>query len=74
MIGTIYYICNDAQGFSVGRHVESKTTDDFKPIKTNGDYAYMDFRKEKVFELIQPEKTNELVQQIVNQLKEFVNK
>lgn len=72
--GILYYICNDKNGFSVGNHVEPITEKEFLFLNETAIYSYFNFTEKEVFELIQPEKTNELVDQIVNQLKHFVNK
>jgi len=69
---TIYYICNDAQGFSIGNHVEPITEKKNLVLNETAIYSYFNFTEKEVFELIQPEKTNELVEQIVNQLKNFI--
>lgn len=69
--GNVFYICNDANGFSIGRHVKHKKDEDYKILPYN-EYAFFDFTKKKVFKLIVPEKRDELVVEIVKELKDFV--
>lgn len=69
----IYYVCNDVQGFSIGRHVNSIKEKDYKII-LNQNYAFFNFKKNEVFQLIDPNETEKVVDEIVNALKNFINK
>ncbi|KZE76710.1 hypothetical protein AV926_14975 [Myroides marinus] len=64
-----YYVCNDANGFSIGRNVSKKSSTDFKLLFKEKGYEYFDFSEDIVFELIKPEKRDELVGSIVDELK-----
>ncbi|UVD80098.1 PD-(D/E)XK nuclease family protein [Myroides albus] len=64
-----YYVCNDANGFSIGRNVKEKSSTDFKLLFQKNRYEYFDFSEDTVFELIKPEKRDELVGGIVDELK-----
>lgn len=68
-----YYLCNDKNGFSIGRHIENKTEDDFQ-ILFDKNYAFFDFTKPEVLQLIKPKESERLAGEIVDALKEFVNK
>lgn len=71
-----YYVCNDKNGFSIGLvnvdKKDKKEGENFEWILANK-YACFDF-SEEAFEIILPEKRDALVRQIVNALREFVNK
>lgn len=69
-----YYVCNDINGFSIGRNVKAKSKDDFKYLFEEKSYSYFDFSEEDVFTLIKPGKRDELVKDILVKLKEFVDK
>ena len=71
--GTTYYVCNDAQGFSIGRHVEPKTENDFK-LLFDSKYAFFDFSQFKVFQLIDPNESKKLIHEIVTEMKNFIQK
>lgn len=69
----LYYVCNDQIGFSIGRHKEHKSEDDFELLFDNK-YAFFDFSKPEVFQLIKPNESEKLAAEIVNTLKNFINK
>lgn len=70
---TSYYVCNDSNGFSIGRNVKEKSSTDFKPLFKEKRYEYFDFSEDTVFELIKPEKRDEVVENIVDELKGYLN-
>lgn len=67
----LYYICNDKNGFSIGRHIENKTEDDFQ-ILFDKNYAFFNFSQPEVFQLIKPNESEKLAGEIVNALKNFI--
>ncbi|MGS4344042.1 PD-(D/E)XK nuclease family protein [Myroides odoratus] len=69
-----YYVCNDTNGFSIGRNIKVKSKDDFKYLFEAENYSYFDFSEEDVFALIKPENRDELVEDIVVELKVFLSK
>lgn len=69
----LYYICNDKNGFSIGRHKEHKSEDDFQ-LLFDKKYAFFDFSKPEVFQLIKPNDSERLAGEIVDALKNFINK
>ncbi|MDM1094958.1 PD-(D/E)XK nuclease family protein [Myroides odoratimimus] len=69
-----YYVCNDNNGFSIGRNVKTKSKDDFQYLFKEKNYKYFDFSEEDVFALIKPENRDELVEDIVVELKVFLSK
>ncbi|WP_010249778.1 PD-(D/E)XK nuclease family protein [Myroides injenensis] len=68
-----YYVCNDTNGFSIGRNVKAKSKDDFKNLFESKKYSCFDFSEEDVFALIKPGKRDKLVKDIEAELKRFVN-
>lgn len=71
-LDVLYYVCNDKNGLSIGRHIENKTEDDFQ-ILFDKNYAFFDFSNQEVFQLIKPNQSEKLASEIVNALKNFVN-
>lgn len=71
--GKVYYVCNDQNGFSIGRHVEQKNNEDYK-LLFDHKYAFFDFSKPEVFQLIKPKESERLAGEIVDALKNFINK
>lgn len=65
--GIIYYVCNDKNGFSIGRHIEPKTDNDFIILFKGKNYKKFDS-----FELMIPQNNHLLIAKIVESLKEFV--
>lgn len=72
--GIIYYVCNDENGFSFGSLKQPQKEKKFEFLFKDRHYGWFDFTNDEVFELIKPEKRDELVGQMVDQLKDFVNK
>lgn len=71
--GQFYYVCNDKNGFSIGRDTDPKTKDDFKVLFMNNLYSYFDFSRREVFDLVNDKYRNELVSKIIGELKVFMN-
>ena len=67
----MYYVCNDGNGFSVGI-VSGEVNKEFVVIQGMSIYAYFDFSKREVFELIKPENSQKLIDEIFIELKGFV--
>lgn len=67
----MYYVCNDGNGFSVGI-VSGEVNKEFVVIQGMSIYAYFDFSKWEVFELIKPENSQKLIDEIFTELKGFV--
>jgi len=69
----LYYVCNDKNGFSIGRHVDNKTEADFQ-ILFDKNYAFFDFSRHEVFQLMNTNESEKLAREIINALTNFINK
>lgn len=76
--GKLYYLCNDAKGFSVGLvkpNIE-KTNEDYKFLGLGGNnqyFSYFDFTNDKVFKyLTDTVKREELILDIMKEVNSFI--
>lgn len=72
--GVLYYVCNDKNGFSIGRDVESKKNDIDYMFLFEKKYVFFDFTKPEVFQLVNTNESEKVAGEIVNALKNFINK
>lgn len=68
-----FYVCNDRNGFSIGRIVDNKQSDDYRELFNEKKYAFFDFNKPEVYSLIHPENIQILVGEILEELEAFLN-
>ncbi|MFN0292503.1 PD-(D/E)XK nuclease family protein [Pedobacter helvus] len=68
-----FYVCNDKQGFSIGVNRDNKQNDDFKFLFRDKNYAFFDFKQIEVYNLIESAHRDDLINDIVSELVEFVS-